>query len=314
MMGIFKLYAKRAGVRVSGIGPFRPNISDREGKKVAKTMRRKYICTNGVVEVTQFVVGDKQTGGRKWHRAKSQEDKRDENARQAVRVAARILNCNYCQEDILLTLTYSDEEHERLFAEMEQDATLEKARKLLAGKMEKIRRKLRGGVVMRTFAVTSDMDGETGELVRVHHHVVVTADAVQALADNWGYGLVHTEKLYKQDDYTPLAAYLLGQVRHREGKKKYSCSRNMVKPKVEEQVLAEAPDNEIRVQPGAKVLDRTPYREGTLSQYVRYKRKPKAAKRGGHKLGSDSGACGGTEICQEEKGGSGYDFSKITWR
>ena len=57
-------------------------------------MRRKYICTNGVVEVTQFVVGDKQTGGRKWHRAKSAEDKRDENARQAVRVAARILNCN----------------------------------------------------------------------------------------------------------------------------------------------------------------------------------------------------------------------------
>lgn len=86
-----------------------------------------------------------------------------------------------------------------------------------------------------------------------------------------------------------------------------------MKPKVEEQVLAEAPDNEIRVQPGAKVLDRTPYREGTLSQYVRYKRKPKAAKRGGHKEGKD-GACGGTEICQDAKGGSGHDFQKITWR
>lgn len=187
---------------------------------------------------------------------------------------------------------------------------------------------------MRTFAVTADMDGETGELVRVHHHVVVNAAAAQAIADRWSHGIVHTENLYKQDDYTTLAAYLLGQVRHREGKKKYSCSRNMVKPKVEEQVLAEAPDNEIRVQPGAKVLDRTPYREGTLSQYVRYKRKPRVAKRGGHKLGHDSedggttppvlrttspcageaGACGGTEICQDAKGGSGHDFQKITWR
>ena len=293
-------------------------------------MRRKYICTNGVVEVTQFVVGDKQTGGRKWHRAKSAEDKRDENARQAVRVAARILNCNYCQQDELLTLTYSDEEQERLFAGMDPDETLEKAKKVLSVALEKVRKELRGSVTMRTFAVTADMDGETGELVRVHHHVVVTAAAAQAIADRWSHGIVHTENLYKQDDYTPLAAYLLGQVRHREGKKKYSCSRNMVKPKVEEQVLAEAPDNEIRVQPGAKVLDRSPYREGTLSQYVRYKRKPRAAKRGGHKEGriatSASGllamteedeearACGGTEICQDAKGGSGHDFQKITWR
>jgi hypothetical protein len=188
----------------------------------------------------------------------------------------------------------------------------EDAKKVLSVALEKVRKELRGSVTMRTFAVTADMDGETGELVRVHHHVVVTATAAQTIADRWGHGIVHTENLYKQDDYTPLAAYLLGQVRHREGKKKYSCSRNMVKPKVEEQVLAEAPDNEIRVQPGAKVLDRTPYREGTLSQYVRYKRKPKAAKRGGHKEGSN-GACGGTEICQDAKGGSGHDFQKITW-
>ena len=242
---------RNARARVSGIGPFRPNISDWEEKWVAKTMRRKYICTNGVVEVTQFVVGDKQTGGRKWHRAKSTEDKRDENARQAVRVAARILNCNYCTDDVMLTMTYSDEEHERLFAGLDPDETMEKAKKALSNTLEKVRKELRSadqkrdntspqspaatapldaprGADMRTFAVTADMDGETGELVRVHHHVVVTAAAARTIADRWNHGIVHTENLYKQDDYTPLAAYLLGQVRHREGKKKYSCSRNMV--------------------------------------------------------------------------------------
>ena len=285
-------------------------------------MRRKYICTNGVVEVTQFVVGDKQSGGRKWHRAKSAEDKRDENARQAVRMAARILNCNYCPEDLMLTLTYSDEEHERLFSGMDPDEVVEKAKKVLSCVLEKAKRELRGKRIAaapaehrndnvrldtRTFAVTADMDGETGEVVRVHHHVVVTAAAADQIADRWEHGIVHTENLYRQDDYTPLAAYLLGQVRHREGKKKYSCSRNMIKPKVEEQVLAEVPDNEIRVQPGARVLDRTPYREGTLSQYVRYKRKPRAAKRGGHKEWADK-ACGGTEDCGNTKGGSGHDF------
>ncbi len=285
-------------------------------------MRRKYICTNGVVEVTQFVVGDKQSGSRKWHRAKSAEDKRDENARQAVRMAARILNCNYVQEDKLMTLTYTDSEYEALFLGLDPEEVIEKAKSVLSSVLEKARRDLRGKRIaaapaephnnnvrldMRTFTVTADMDGETGELVRVHHHVVVTAAAADRIAGRWEHGIVHTENLYRQDDYTPLAAYLLGQVRHREGKKKYSCSRNMIKPKVEEQVLAEVPDNEIRVQPGARVLDRTPYREGTLSQYVRYKRKPRAAKRGGHKEGADK-ACGGTEDCGNTKGGSGHDF------
>lgn len=284
-------------------------------------MRRKYVCTNGVVEVTQFVVGDKQSGGRKWHKAKSQEDKRDENARQAVRVAARILNCNYCQEDRMLTFTYSDEVYERLFAGLDPDQVLEKAKSVLSSALEKVRRDLKGKRIatapaeprndrgveeMRTFAVTADMDGETGELVRVHHHVVVTAAAAEALAAQWKYGIVHTENLYRQDDYTPLAAYLLGQVRHREGKKSYSCSRNMVKPKVEEMVLDEIPDNEIRVQPGARVLDRTPYREGTVNQYVRYKRKPKTAKRGGHKPVNT--ACGRTDGSEDAEGGFGRDI------
>lgn len=287
-------------------------------------MRRKYICTNGVVEVTQFVVGDKQTGGRKWYHAKNQMDKRDENARQAVRVAARILNCNYGPEDQMLTLTYSDEAYERLFAGLEPDEVLEKAKKTLGTTLEQARRQMRKatppalrattpctGEVMRTFSVTADMDGETGEVVRVHHHVVITTAAAETLVRKWNHGLVHTEKLYKQEDYTPLGVYLLAQVRHREGKKKYSCSRNMVKPRVEEQVLDAPTENEIRVQPGAKVLDRTPYRDGMLSQYVRYKRKPKQPKKGGHKQRDTGGtnACGGTDT----KGGSGVDFQKITW-
>ena len=324
-------------------------------------MRRKYICTNGVVEVTQYTVGDKTEGGSRWHRAKSQDDKRDENARQAVRVAARILNCNYAPEDYLVTLTYSDESWKQLFGgiageetvcdggeepgnatELEGDAVWSAAKGVLGKKLDQVRKLTKkAGAEMRTFAVTSDLDQETGELVRVHHHVVVNAEAAKVLEEKWGYGLVHTEHLYKQDDYTPLAAYLLGQVRHVANRKKYSCSRNMVQPKVEEMVLNEAPENEIRVQPGAKVLDRTPYREGCVSQYVRYKRKPSTRKRGGKKLGMEcpsgndveiamsatpprndkpgkalgANCCGRPEFCEDKsaEGGSGFEFSKIAW-
>ena len=297
-------------------------------------MQRKYICTNGVVEVTRYTVGDKTepTGG-KWRRAKNQDDKRDENARQAIRVAARILNCNFTPEDHLVTLTYSDESWDRLFAGMDPDECWDAAKKAAASKLDQIRKAAkRKNIEMRTLCVTADMDQETGELVRVHHHVVVTAKAAELLHEKWGYGLVHTEHLYSQDDYTPMAAYLLGQVRHMENRKKYSCSRNMVQPKVEEMVLDKNPDNEIKVQPGAKVLDRTPYREGVASQYVRYKRKPATRKRGGHKQFANNGGLdtppalratspvvgedmsGGSEFCENEsaEGGSGNELSEIT--
>ena len=280
---------------------------------MAKTMRRKYICTNGVVEVTQFTVGDKTENAPKWHRAKSQDDKRDENARQAVRVAARILNCNYTPEDYLVELTYSHESMEKvlgvatpqsaaLTAPLAQgslgaDEIWDNARMVLAKKLEQVRRAAKkAGVEVKTFSVTSDLDQETGEVVRVHHHVVINAEGLELLKEKWNYGLVLEKNLYRQDDYTPLAAYLLGQVRHVENRKKYSCSRNMVQPKVEEMVLAEEPSNEIRVQPGARVLDRTPYREGCVSQYVRYKRKPATRKRGGKKLGTGCGGGNDVEI------------------
>ncbi len=236
-------------------------------------MRRKYVCTNGVVEVTQFSVGDKQSGSGRWHRSKNQIDKRDENARQAIRVAARVLNCNFSPDDYLLTLTYSDEACEEHFSNLDMDGAWEKAKRLLSKKLEQLRRKI--GAELKTFSVTTDMDGETGKIVRVHHHVVVSANGESELRKLWTYGLTHRENLYCQNDYTPLAAYLLNQVRHMEGKKKYSTSRNMIKPEVYEQVLDEDPETEIKTAPGAKVLDRTLPTAGTVSQYVRYKRKEK---------------------------------------
>jgi hypothetical protein len=244
-------------------------------------------------------------------------------------VAARILNCNYTPEEYLVELTYSDESMETVLGvttpqspaatvapplcrkatfpplgesplaqgSLGADEIWDKAREVLAKKLEQVRRSAKkDGVEVKTFAVTSDLDQETGELVRVHHHVVVNAEGLALLEKKWTCGLVLHKNLYRQDDYTPLAAYLLGQVRHAENRKKYSCSRNMVQPKVEEMVLQESPANELRVQPGAKVLDRTQYREGCVSQYVRYKRKATTRKRGGKKLGTECGGGNNVEI------------------
>ena len=86
-----------------------------------------------------------------------------------------------------------------------------------------------------------------------------------------------------------------------EGMKKYSTSRNMIKPEIYEQILEKDPETEIKAAPGAKVLDRTPPKAGTLSQYLRYKKKPRTMV-GGHK-----------ERKKKEAASSGFEFSKISW-
>ena len=57
------------------------------------------------------------------------------------------------------------------------------------------------GVPFRYIAITSDMDGKTGEYVRVHHHAVVNAEAAEIALGKWTAGEAHCEHLYDEVDY-----------------------------------------------------------------------------------------------------------------
>ena len=127
-----------------------------------------------------------------------------------------------------------------------------------------------GAVPLRYILVTSDMDGDTGELVRVHHHLIVGAEAREAFAAKWAaLGGVEWRRLSAQDDYTPVAAYLIRQVRHVPDAKKYSPSRNLVHPEPRDRISPSGA--ELRVPKGAKLLYRAEYKPGA-PQYIRYVR------------------------------------------
>mgnify|MGYP007060495651 CR=1 FL=1 len=50
--------------------------------------------------------------------------------------------------------------------------------------------------------------------MRVHHHLVVPAEAKEAFTEKWaGMGGVDWSPMSDQEDYTPIAAYLIRQVR-----------------------------------------------------------------------------------------------------
>ena len=162
--------------------------------------------------------------------------------------------------------------------------------------LRRIARKAAGK--LRYLGVSSDMDGRTGELVRAHCHLVLEAPGVSwdTLRDAWHLGWIDIRQLRKQRDYTPIAIYLMRQVQRVPDKKKYFVSRGMEQPEIEERIVTY--DGEIRLQPGATVLERSEFSEETTSQYVRYLPRKPRKKIGGHKASQNDG--GWTASAREE--------------
>lgn len=134
--------------------------------------------------------------------------------------------------------------------------------------LRRIKRKHEGKI--KALMVVSDMDHETGELVRCHCHAVLAAEGISwdLLRQEWKLGSVDIRQLRKQPDYTPIAVYLMKQVRRQPEKKKYRVTQGMEMPVVEERIITG--HSEIRVPPGAYVLERSEFHTDSVGQYIRY--------------------------------------------
>lgn len=201
-----------------------------------------------------------------------------DNEQSAERRAARIIHANFGYGDYLLTLDYSDlglaklaarakltggeDEGEwmnaiRLSAEQELRNLLRRARRAAE----------QAGVEIRLFAVTSDMDGKTGEVARIHHHLVVNREAAELIHSKWGIGGAELTPLERQKEYTGLATYLMAQVRRIGNEKKYISSRNLKRPIPKDRTALSGA--ELRLPKGAEMLYRGAFIPGR-PQYIRY--------------------------------------------
>lgn len=294
-----------------------------------KIMERKYVCANGVVERTRFPVGDNARPRSSRKKGNTSCRKQEANFNSSLRKLARILNCNYTHENgLLITLDYDPAGLEALCrkAKLTEEQTLwamgarvgeigewkaEKKKQetvqaeeeksefsaaceLLRAEAEKrmnlwLRRIKRKAGNLKYIAVTSDIDGDTGEAVRIHHHLVIAAEGLSwdLLQQQWRLGSVDIRRLRGQKDYTPVAVYLLRQVRRQPDAKKYAVSRGMLLPVITEREVLGNP--EIRVPAGASVLERAEYNEETVVQYVRYVPKKRGPRSRAEDGGGDNG-------------------------
>lgn len=238
---------------------------------------RTYIAGKVCEKIKYWVPGKRpQRVGR---RTEADIKKQEHNETQTIRSAARALNENFKAGDVILGLDYSDEGLGKICGKVDELYELDEAERLLniyetaAHEMKLFLRRVKRecdkqGVEFKYgVAVTSDMNGETGELVRVHHHMVINKEALEIAQQKWPFGGVHYKTLSVQDDYTAVAEYFIRQTRKIKDAKKFVCSKNLVRPMPKDRIVPSSA--EIRVPAGCVLLHRSEFKPGR-PQYIRY--------------------------------------------
>lgn len=224
-----------------------------------------------VIEKTKYwVPGEKPT--RSKRKMKSDIKKQQHNGTCAVREVARLLNANFTRGDIFLGLDYSETGEEKIRRSLknanEENAEYSAAEHELKLFIRRVSRECKAKNIRFDYvAITSDMNGETGESVRVHHHLVINKEAFEICQKKWSLGGVHFERLSGQADYTPIAEYLLRQVRHIPDAKKYVSSRGLTRPVPKDRIAAG--NAELRPARGCVLVFRSEFRPD-IPQYIRF--------------------------------------------
>lgn len=231
----------------------------REGYWIIRT----YKCGDVVEKIKYYIRGERPS--RSERRIKSLIKKQEHNEASAEKKVNRLLNEHFTSKDYLLDVQYSDENRP---VGKDANETWELAKHQQELWFKRIRKECKKqGVPLRYMAWTSDMDGKTGEMVNVHHHVVINREAVEIAIEKWGKGYTWKEHIWEEMDHMGLAAYLMKQVRRIPDAKKYTRSRNMPDPVPVDKIAKS--DAMLRPPKGAKILFYGNYVPG-FPQYIRY--------------------------------------------
>jgi len=238
-----------------------------------------------VGEKTKFWVPGKRPDRRLSRRQKAAVKKQEQNEYSAVKRLARILNKYFSGGDLFLGIDYAQKGIEKLekwigkqgidlqqLDEAQAMAAMwEAADNELVNCLRRARRRAKeAGVEIRAAFVTSDMDGQTGESVRVHHHLVINKEAKEFFVQAWkDLGGVSWSPMWDyQDDRTDVAEYMLRQVRRIPDAKKFRTTRNLVPPVPKDRIVHS--EAELQVPRGGKLLFRREFTKCGQPQYIRY--------------------------------------------
>jgi len=170
------------------------------------------------------------------------------NERSCVMNLARTINCNFREGDWFVTLKYDDQHYP---ADPSADPAEKReqeyctAKKILTKKfLPKLRTIYREitGKSLKAVWVTANWSTKQKHYARIHHHMVLPADALAIANDIWREiggldGTMQAECLNSEGDYSRIAAYMIDNVQGRPaGENRWSGCRGMEKPIISDPV------------------------------------------------------------------------------
>lgn len=216
----------------------------------------------------------------------SSEEMAEYNCLEARRKCARMVNANFRQGDLFLTLTFRER------------VDVENALRLFRNFISRLKRlrKRKGYSELKYLYVVES------KRKREHIHLLINKMdiSMKELSELWGLGRVMVSILEPGGDYTGLAYYITKE-NYKEYGKRWSGSRNLEKPKVKVTLVSEEKKTKrLRVPKNYKVIEEVQY-YSEITGHTRYVR---AVKIGGEDYGNGKE---GEIYYEEDKGSKGLD-------
>lgn len=198
----------------------------------------------------------------------STEKMEEYNCIEARRKCARMVNANFRQGDLFLTLTFRER------------VDVENALRLFRNFISRLKRlrKRKGYSELKYLYVVES------KRKREHVHLLINKMdlTMKELSEVWGLGRVMVSILEPGGDYTGLAYYITKE-NYKEYGKRWSGSRNLEKPKVKVTLVSEEKKTKrLRVPKNYKVIEEVQY-YSEITGHTRYVR---AVKIGGEDYGN----------------------------
>lgn len=178
---------------------------------------KKFYCGKQL-EVCIYPISVKeQKQPRKTKQKVSVPKQKNLNSKNAKMHLIRLINNNFTNEDLVVHLTYSDENLPENYEEAKKDVT-NYLRRL------NYYRKKHGLPLMKYIAVIEEPTGK-----RIHLHVVMSGDVDRDVVEKtWGKGWANADRLQENEyGYESLARYIS---KDPKGNKRWIPSKNLIKP------------------------------------------------------------------------------------
>lgn len=185
-------------------------------------IRERVVTAGDRMEVMVYPVFQ-PPGVRRKRCRPTREIQRRINERNSINQGIRIAEANFGSDDYALHLTYREEPE-----------GLPAAQRILGNYLARLKRAYaKQGKELRYMKRT-----ETGKKNgRIHHHLFISGgldrDEIEAL---WGQGYANTTRIQRSEDegIEGIARYIAGEGKKKETYRRWSCSRNCIRPEVAE--------------------------------------------------------------------------------